>query len=1046
MELEGEKNRKKIYRRIKKRLLNGIYIMFFPILFLSGCSRGILQKGSMDISSLSSEQLSYMIYYGALDDSVIEKAKQYEIVILHPQFGNITREQVQEIRSGGTLVFGYVSIGEDARTVGMTHGQMKKDKRFKGDGTGPRIGTQDLASGTAEMEDSGLGKGSPGGAGYASYYLDDRDRDGKPDINTVSSRAFTNIGDPLWFDELDAMSIDGEDKVPGIQEILSDDYGRGLGCDGVFLDNIDTCAPDSFTEESSPNKLRFEWTAPGVSGFMKRLKDRYPDKLIIQNRGLFFYNQQLPHYLYTPREYVDYLMVEGYMLDSNTEQPYDEVLFADNKYNYAPKLRAEAGRPDGFHILSLGYAEDLDELKLKETLLGNSTAGMDILIEDINQAQNEMGFSHYITDRERLLVNDFVKKQGESDDESPPVWSSVYNDVSVWPPCEPEARVGIGQVEPIENGMIVRWDVAIDRSDVIYTLYYQKMPFDFEADPDLKNAEQVELTPEMGDGYGKKESAYPYQAAVTGMDGGEQYYFLIRARDCSEKQNEEKNIAVKTGIPLRIPSYMIYYGGLNDDVIGTLKQYDVVIVHPKGGNITREQIQKIREGGTKVLGYISIGEDLRTAGLTSEQMLKDKRFKGDGTGPRVNPGASDAEKFEPLGKKSPGGTGYASYYLDDNDLDGRPDMNANFKCAFTNIGDPAWYDELNQMTIDGEDQIPGIREILTYDYGRGLGCDGLFLDTIDTCAPDSYTTDEQPNKTRFEWTAPGVSGFMKRLKEEYPDKLILQNRGVFFYNPELPHYKYNPREYVDYLLFESYMLDSDPTRLYHEPFFKDNKNNFTPKLTAEAGRPDGFRILSLGYAEGPEEYELKDTLLGRSGVGMDILMEDLKQAHEEAGFSHYITDQSVTMANDFVLSHTEKKDTSPPVWCSVGNKYFLQLSDVHEPRVGIGEVEAAVNGVIVRWDAATDKNGVTYTLYYQKEAFDFKKDPDLKEAQSIELVPEMGRDYGYGGNSDAYPYQATVKRLNAGDKYYFIIRARDNSGNKNEEKNTVVKTGIPLKK
>jgi len=36
------------------------------------------------------------------------------------------------------------------------------------------------------------------------------------------------------------------------------------------------------------------------------------------------------------------------------------------------------------------------------------------------------------------------------------------------------------------------------------------------------------------------------------------------------------------------------------------------------------------------LGYISIGEDLRTLGITSEQMLKDKRFKGDGTGPRVN--------------------------------------------------------------------------------------------------------------------------------------------------------------------------------------------------------------------------------------------------------------------------------------------------------------------------------------------------------------------------------------------------------------------------
>lgn len=901
MELEGKKTGKRAYRDLKKRLLKGIYIMIFSMLFFSGCSREVLNKEVPDNSSESSERLSYMIYYGTLDDTVIEKAKQYDMVIVHPQFGNVTRQQVQEIRSGGTLVFGYVSIGEDVRTADITPEQMHKDTRFKGDGTGPRIGRKGFASGLA-------GEDSPGGVGYASYYLDDRDQDGKPDINMDSACAYTNIGDPLWFDELEAMTIDGEAKVPGIQEILSNDYGRGLGCDGVFLDNIDTCAPDSFTEESSPNKMRFEWTAPGVSSFMERLKGKYPDKLIIQNRGLFFYHQQLPHYQYTPREYVDYLMVEGYMLDSNDEQPYDKVFFADNKYNYAPKLRAEAGRPDGFHILSLGYAEGPDTLELQDTLLGNSTVGMDILMEDINQTQNEMGFSHYITDKKKLLVNDFVGKHREEDDDSPPFWSSVYSDASIWPARETEARVGIGQIEPIENGMIVRWDVAIDKSDVAYTLYYQKTPFDFDADPDLKKAEQVELIPEIGDGYGEAgSSAYPYQAAVTGMDGGEQYYFIIRARDCSSKQNEEKNIAVKTAIPLRIPSYMIYYGGLNDEVIETLKQYDVVIVHPKGGNITQEQIQKIRAGGTKVLGYISIGEDLRTAGLTSEQMLKDRRFRGDKTGPRVNPGSHDSEEFNPLGKQSPGGTGYASYYLDDNDLDGKPDMNANFKCAFTNIGDPAWYEELNQMTIDGEDQIPGIREILTYDYGRGLGCDGLFLDTIDTCAPDSYTTDDEPNKTRFEWTAPGVSGFMKRLKEEYPDKLILQNRGVFFYNPELPHYKYNPREYVDYLLFESYMLDSDPTRLYYEPFFKDNKNNFTPKLTAEADRPDGFRILSLGYAEGPEEFELKDTLLGKSGVGLDILMEDLNQSHEEAGFSHYITDQSVTMANDFVLSHKEKK-------------------------------------------------------------------------------------------------------------------------------------------
>lgn len=155
--------------------------------------------------------------------------------------------------------------------------------------------------------------------------MDDNNLNGKLDININSARAFTNIGDPLWFDTLNEITIDGKDQVPGIWEILSDDYGRGLRCDGVFLDGLDTCAPNSFTDDNVPNKMRFEWTAPGAERFMKRLREIYPDKLIMQNRGLFFFNQQYMHYQYTPREYVDFLMIDGYMLDAGTDEAYDEA-------------------------------------------------------------------------------------------------------------------------------------------------------------------------------------------------------------------------------------------------------------------------------------------------------------------------------------------------------------------------------------------------------------------------------------------------------------------------------------------------------------------------------------------------------------------------------------------------------------------------------------------------------------------------------------------------------------------------------------------------
>ena len=55
---------------------------------------------------------------------------------------------------------------------------------------------------------------------------------------------------------------------------------------------------------------------------------------------------------------------------------------------------------------------------------------------------------------------------------------------------------------------------------------------------------------------------------------------------------------------------------------------------PRRGS--RSQVREIQSAGACVLGYLSIGEDLRTAGMTPEDMLKDWRFTGDGSGPRVD--------------------------------------------------------------------------------------------------------------------------------------------------------------------------------------------------------------------------------------------------------------------------------------------------------------------------------------------------------------------------------------------------------------------------
>jgi hypothetical protein len=55
----------------------------------------------------------------------------------------------------------------------------------------------------------------------------------------------------------------------------------------------------------------------------------------------------------------------------------------------------------------------------------------------------------------------------------------------------------------------------------------------------------------------------------------------------------------------------------------------------------------------------------------------------------------------------------------------------------------------------------------------------------------------------------------------YPDKFLLANRGLFFYNPDLPAYKFTLTGIVDFVLFESYRLDSSSGQWYNESFFSD---------------------------------------------------------------------------------------------------------------------------------------------------------------------------------------------------------------------------------
>ena len=216
-----------------------------------------------------------------------------------------------------------------------------------------------------------------------------------------------------------------------------------------------------------------------------------------------------------------------------------------------------------------------------------------------------------------------------------------------------------------------------------------------------------------------------------------------------------------------------------------------------------------------------------------------------------------------------------------------------------------------------------------------------------------------------------------------------------------------------------------------------------PKIMAEANRADGFRVLSLGYAEGPESSMLKETLLGKSTVGMSSLLTDIEEAQDIAGFSHYITDASITLVNDFVKENTEETDTAAPVWSSVYNTSSTWPADSPEPRIGVQKAEVASQSVVLSWDVALDRNRVRYVAYYQTSPFDFENDPELTGATRIYLNPEVGEGYENGAASDVYPYQAAVSGLTAGQTYYFVIRAVDCSPARNEDANQVYLKAVP---
>ena len=471
----------------------------------------------------------YLIYYGAWNATQVDFARlNYRLVILDTH--QITPAQIATIQRGpdnlaGTaddvVVLGYVTLGEDSRPGAPV----------VGDRMGPRIDPRSSDSVPLPSITNALGLPSPAGTNHASYYLNSKaSPTGVPDRDTAFGSYYVNAGAPAWWTALKNMTI-ATDGNAGLDELLTTNVGQGFNCNGLFMDTIDTCAPNSF------GATTYEWTSPGMQNLVQCISTNYPGKILLGNRGLFFYNSNYKQYAYTLRPYVNLVMFESYFNDSSTDQI--SPSFLDNKFDWAPKLNAEAGRADGFNVISLDY---------------NHTPALaqSIINQSYEESMGLQGWTHY---RSSPSLNSLFNTNAAvwlatNADGLPPVWNSTAAQSS----NAPAPRVGIQQAAAGSQSVTVRWDVANDQTQPVhYNVYYAPVT-NFLVASGLNFAAAKKLshvTPALPAAYrnGTGPGIFPYEYTVSGLSNGVTYQFAVRAEDSASPAHEDTNAVTLLAVP-----------------------------------------------------------------------------------------------------------------------------------------------------------------------------------------------------------------------------------------------------------------------------------------------------------------------------------------------------------------------------------------------------------------------------------------------------------------------------------------------------------------
>ncbi len=399
--------------------------------------------------------------------------------------------------------------------------------------------------------------------------------------------------------------------------------------------------------------------------------------------------------------------------------------------------------------------------------------------------------------------------------------------------------------------------------------------------------------------------------------------------------------------------YFCYYGTFGPTEVWQAQYFDMFIMEPN--QISAEQVLDIRNGfddiiGTDddvlVFGYVSVGETYNVTEV------------GDGSGPVYFNGSDTVHQ----------NAGLASYFLDDADHDGEPDMNDIWDSYYVNAGDPNWW-AFNQARLD---------ETL-YDKG----CDGLFMDTMGVPFPASWGG-------AYEWTTEGMANYVAYLRAEYPEKYLFGNNPSFYMHPALPGYAYRDliRNSMNAYMYESYYLtwEWDLEIGYVSPWFEGARDTWAPLINAEAVKSDGFTCVALDYVNVEQaDYE-------------SLLANQIQFTEIDLGWMTAVSSIALNEIR-YDTYHNHPVDNNSPTWPGMpGIQYY------------------EVNGtdITLYWNQAADQTlPISYHLYFGTEApvYDGNTSFDI-------VVPEV---------SENFDFEYTITNIVTNTDYIAVLRASDGS-------------------